>query len=37
MTGIRGPINEKRRQLIDKAFQYLDIEGRGVIDPEEVI
>jgi len=35
--GLRGPVSEKRRYLIEKAFQQIDVEGRGMIDPEVLI
>jgi len=37
MINIRGPVGERRRMLIDKAFQLLDFEGRGTIYPEDLI
>ena len=37
MIAIRGPISFRRRQFIDKAFQSLDTDGRGIVDPEEII
>lgn len=37
MIAIRGPVNYRRRQFIEKAFQMIDSEGRGMVDPEEII
>lgn len=37
MINIRGPVNERRRMLMEKAFQLLDFEGRGTIYPEDLI
>jgi Ca2+-binding EF-hand superfamily protein len=37
MIAIRGPISYRRRQFIDKAFQLIDFDGRGMVDPEEII
>lgn len=37
MINIRGPVSERRRMLIEKAFQLLDFEGRGMIYPEDLI
>ena len=33
---MRGPVNEKRRKLIDMAFDILDTDGSGTIDGEEI-
>jgi len=37
MLGVRGPVSPKRRELIEKAWQQIDINGEGVVTPEEVI
>jgi len=37
LLGVRGPINHFRRELIEKAFQQIDINGEGVVSPEEII
>ena len=37
MIAIRGPVSYRRRQFIDKAFQLIDFDGRGMVDPEEII
>jgi len=37
LLSIRGPINNFRRELIEKAFQQVDINGEGIITPEELI
>ena len=31
MIAIRGPISYRRRQFIDKAFQIIDYDGRGMV------
>ena len=36
-VALRGPLSDKRRNLVEKAFQQVDIEGRGMIDPETLI
>ena len=37
MLGIRGPIHVRRRELIEKAWQQIDINGEGLVSPEEII
>ena len=37
LLAIRGPVNHFRRELIDKAFQQIDINGENVVSPEEII
>ena len=36
LVAIRGPVNEKRRTLINMAFDVLDTDGSGTIDGEEI-
>lgn len=34
--GLRDPLNDRRRDLVQQAFAKLDTDGSGTIDPAEV-
>lgn len=37
MLGVRGPISPRRRDLVDRAWQQVDINGEGIVEPEDII
>lgn len=37
LTKLKGPMNARRVQLVDKAFDVLDTNGDGIVEPREVV